>query len=66
MRIDMSARRRHAIRQALSLACLDSALVGSARQGQPPRGFALKRRLDLPIAWPAQGIRLGFEASARA
>ncbi len=53
------------IRQTLSLAFLDPALVEAALQGQLPRGFGLKRLLDLPAAWPEQWTRLGLEAPAR-
>jgi hypothetical protein len=31
-----------------------------------PRGYGLKRVVDLPMAWPDQWRALGLEASARA
>ena len=58
-------RTERSIRQILSLAFLDPALVETALQGQLPRGFGLKRLLDLPVAWPEQWTRLGLEAPAR-
>jgi len=58
-------RTERSIRQTLSLAFLDPALVEAALQGQLPRGFGLKRLLDLPVAWPEQWTRLGLEAPAR-
>jgi hypothetical protein len=33
---------------------------------QPPRGFGLKRLVDLPMAWPDQWRTLGFQAPAQA
>jgi len=58
-------RTERSIRQTLSLAFLDPALVEAALQGHLPRGFGIKRLLDLPVAWPAQWTRLGLEAPAR-
>jgi hypothetical protein len=58
-------RTERSIRQTLSLAFLDPALVETALQGQLPSGFGLKRLLDLPVAWPEQWTRLGLEAPAR-
>ena len=58
-------RTERSIRQTLSLAFLDPALVETALQGQLPRGFGVKRLLDLPVAWPAQWKRLGLTAPAR-
>jgi hypothetical protein len=58
-------RTERSIRQTLSLAYLDPGLVETALQGRLPRGFGLKRLLDLPIAWPEQRTRLGLEAPAR-
>jgi DNA invertase Pin-like site-specific DNA recombinase len=58
-------RTERSIRQTLSLAFLDPALVEAALKGQLPRGFGLKRLLDLPVAWPEQWSRLGLEAPAR-
>jgi DNA invertase Pin-like site-specific DNA recombinase len=58
-------RTERSIRQILSLAFLDPALVEAALQGHLPRGFGLKRLLDLPVAWPEQWTRLGLKAPAR-
>ena len=57
--------RRGDLLKVISLAFLDPALVESALQGQLPRGFGIKRLLDLPVAWPKQWTRLGLEAPAR-
>jgi len=58
-------RTERSIRQTLSLAFLDPALVEAALQGHLPRGFGLKRLLDLPVAWPEQWSKLGLETPAR-
>ena len=55
-------RRERSIRQILSLAFLDPALVEAALQGHRPGGFGLKPLLDLPVAWAEQWTRLGLEA----
>jgi hypothetical protein len=57
-------RTERSIRQTLSLAFLDPALVEAALEGQLPRGFGVKRLLDLPVAWPEQWMKLGLEAVA--
>jgi site-specific DNA recombinase len=41
-------------------------LVEAAVEGRLPRGFGLKRLVDLPMAWPDQWRTLGFQASAQA
>ena len=53
------------IRQTLSFAFLDPALVEAALEGRLPRGFGLKRLMDLPPAWPEQWVLLGLEDSIR-
>ena len=58
-------RTERSIRQTLSLAFLDPALVETALQGRLPRGFGLKRLLNLPITSPEQWTRLDLEAPAR-
>ncbi len=58
-------RTERSIRQILSLAFLDPSLVEAALQGHLPRGFGLRRLLDLPVAWPEQWTRLGLTAPAR-
>ena len=42
------------IRMTLSLAFLAPEIVKAAVQGRLPRGFGLKRLVDLPMAWPDQ------------
>ena len=39
-------------------------IVKAAIEGRLPRGFGLKRLVDLPIAWPEQWRALGLEAPA--
>jgi len=58
-------RTERSIRQTLSLAFLDPALVEAAMEGKLPRGFGLKRLMDLPPAWPEQWAVLGIESAAR-
>ncbi len=60
----MEQRTERSIRQTLSLAFLDPALVKAAFEGRLPRGFGLKRLMDLPPAWPAQWAALGLDAPA--
>jgi site-specific DNA recombinase len=59
-------RTERSVRQTLSLAFLDPALVEAATEGRLPRGFGLKRLIDLPPEWssnsrnaraPRNGIR---------
>jgi hypothetical protein len=49
------------IRMILSLAFLAPDIVKAAVEGRLPRGFGLKRLVDLPIAWPDQWRALGLE-----
>jgi site-specific DNA recombinase len=42
------------IRMTLSLAFLAPEIVKAAVEGRLPRGFGLKRLIDLPMAWPDQ------------
>jgi site-specific DNA recombinase len=42
------------IRRILSLAFLCPALVKAVIDGRLPRGFEVKRLMDLPMAWPDQ------------
>ena len=58
-------RTERSIRQTLSLAFLDPALVEAATDGRLPRGFGLNRLMELPPAWPEQWARLGLEAPSR-
>ncbi len=52
------------IRRTISLAFLCPALVKAAIDGRLPRGFGVKRLMDLPIAWPDQWSALGLRAPA--
>ena len=54
------------IRMTLSLAFLAPDIVKAAVEGRLPRGFGLKRLVDLPMAWPDQWRTLGLEAPAQA
>ena len=46
----------------LSLAFLAPEIVKAAVEGRLPRGFGLKRLVDLPMAWPDQWRTLGLQA----
>jgi site-specific DNA recombinase len=52
------------IRRTISLAFLCPALVKAAIDGRLPRGFGVKRLMDLPTAWPDQWSALGLKAPA--
>ena len=54
------------IRMTLSLTFLSPEIVKAAVQGRLPRGFGLKRLVDLPTAWPDQWRTLGLPAPAQA
>ena len=54
------------IRMTLSLAFLAPEIVKAVVEGRLPRGFGLKRLVDLPMAWPDQWRALGLEAPAQA
>jgi site-specific DNA recombinase len=54
------------IRRTLSLAFLSPALVKAAIDGRLPRGFGVKRLMDLPMAWPDQWSALGLRATSQA
>ena len=53
-------RTERSIRQTLSLAFLDPSLVTAAIDGRLPRGFGLKRLMDLPPDWSSQWETLGL------
>jgi hypothetical protein len=42
------------IRMILSLALLAPDIVKAAVKGRLPRGYGLRRLVDLPMAWPDQ------------
>jgi site-specific DNA recombinase len=54
------------IRMTLSLAFLAPEIVKAAVEGRLPRGFGLKRLVDLSMAWPDQWRALGLQTPARA
>jgi len=54
------------IRMTLSLAFLCPALARTAIDGRPPRGFGVKRLMDLPMAWSDQWSALGLKDLAQA
>jgi site-specific DNA recombinase len=54
------------IRMTLSLAFLSPALAQAAIDGRLPRGFGVKRLMDLPMAWSDQWSALGLRAPAQA
>jgi hypothetical protein len=54
------------IRMTLSLAFLAPDVVKAAIEGRLPRGFGLKRLVDIPMAWPDQWRALGLEPPAGA
>ena len=54
------------IRRTISLAFLCPALVRAAIDGRLPRGFGVKRLMDLPMAWPDQWSALGLRAPPNA
>jgi site-specific DNA recombinase len=59
-------RTARSIRMTLSLAFLAPEIVKAAIEGRLPRGFGLKRLVDLPMAWPDQWRTLGLQAPAQA
>jgi hypothetical protein len=50
------------IRMTLSLAFVAPPIVAAAIEGRLPRGFGVKRLIDLPMAWPQQWRALGLKA----
>jgi site-specific DNA recombinase len=54
------------IRRTISLALLCPALVKAAIDGRLPRGFGVKRLMDLPMDWTDQWSALGLRAPADA
>ena len=58
-------RTARSIRMTLSLAFLAPEIVKAAVEGRLPRGFGLKRLVDLPMAWPDQWRTLGLQAPAQ-
>ena len=65
----LAARERkteRSIRMTLSLAFLSPTLVKAAIDGRLPRGFGVKRLMDLPMAWSDQWSALGLKTPAQA
>ena len=54
------------IRMTLSLAFLAPEIVKAAVEGRRPRGFGLKRLVDLPMAWPDQWRMLELQGTGAA
>src|SRR5271166_1509237 len=54
------------IRMTVSLAFLAPDIVRAAVEGRLPRGYGLKRLVDLPMAWPDQWRALGLQGPAGA
>jgi site-specific DNA recombinase len=54
------------IQMTRSLAFLAPEIVKAAVEGRLPRGFGLKRLVDLQMAWPDQWRTLGLQAPAKA
>jgi DNA invertase Pin-like site-specific DNA recombinase len=50
------------IRMTLSLAFVSPTIVAAAIEGRLPRGFGVKRLMDLPLLWSAQWTALGLRA----
>jgi site-specific DNA recombinase len=54
------------IRMTVSLAFLAPDIVKAAVEERLPRGYGVKRLMDLPLAWPDQWRTLGLETPPRA
>jgi site-specific DNA recombinase len=48
----------------LSLAFVAPPIAAAAIEGRLPRGFGVKRLMDLPMAWSQQWIELGLAPPA--
>jgi len=64
--VSLEGRTVRSIRMTLSLAFLAPEIVKAAVEGRLPRGFGLKRLVDLPMAWPDQWRTLGLQAPTQA
>ena len=58
-------RSERSIRMTLSLAFVAPPIVAAAIEGRLPRGFGVKRLMDLPMAWSAQWTAIGLNAPAQ-
>jgi hypothetical protein len=52
------------IRMTLSLAFVAPPIVAAAIEGRLPRGFGVRRLMDLPMVWSEQWAALGLTAPA--
>jgi site-specific DNA recombinase len=59
------AKSERSIRMTVSLAFLAPDIVKAAVEGRLPRGYGLKRLIDLPLAWTDQWRTLGLAAPAQ-
>ena len=50
------------IRMTLSLAFVAPPIVAASIEGRLPRGFGVKRLMDLPMVWSQQWTALGLKA----
>jgi len=64
--VSRESKTERSIRMTLSLAFLAPDIVKAAVEGRLPRGFGLKRLVDLPMAWPDQWRALGLKAPTHA
>jgi site-specific DNA recombinase len=66
--IEVIAAREHrserSIRMTLSLSFVAPPIVAAAVEGRLPRGFGVKRLMDLPTVWSQQWTALGLKAPA--
>ena len=53
------------IRMTLSLAFLSPVLAEAAMEGRLPRGFSVKRLVDLPMLWSEQWRAIGLQEPAQ-
>jgi site-specific DNA recombinase len=53
------------VRMTLTLAFVAPPIVAAAIEGRLPRGFGVKRMMDLPMTWSEQWTALGLKAPAR-
>jgi site-specific DNA recombinase len=54
------------IRRTLSLALLCPPLIQAGVEGRLPRGFGVKRLMDLPLIWADQWAALGLREPVKA
>ena len=59
------AKSERSIRMTLSLAFLSPVLAEAAMEGRLPRGFSVKRLVDLPMLWSEQWRAIGLQEPAQ-